>query len=109
LLCERNCKLLENSSYNWGFNTATGEYQDLVKAGVIDPAKVVRTALQDAASVASERHPAPPERVTVKVKQDRAVLQFLASHPEADARSETSIFRTRVAMLAITGAGPSRS
>jgi chaperonin GroEL len=46
-------KLLENSDYNWGFNAATGEYQDLVKAGVIDPAKVVRTALQDAASVAS--------------------------------------------------------
>jgi chaperonin GroEL len=46
-------KLLENSSYNWGFNAATGEYQDLVKAGVIDPAKVVRTALQDAASVAA--------------------------------------------------------
>jgi chaperonin GroEL len=46
-------KLLESSSYSWGFNAATGEYQDLVKAGVIDPAKVVRTALQDAASVAS--------------------------------------------------------
>jgi chaperonin GroEL len=46
-------KLLENDDYNWGFNAATGEYQDLVKAGVIDPAKVVRTALQDAASVAS--------------------------------------------------------
>jgi chaperonin GroEL len=46
-------KLLENDNYNWGFNAATGEYQDLVKAGVIDPAKVVRTALQDAASVAS--------------------------------------------------------
>ena len=46
-------KLLENSSYNWGFNAATGEYQDLAKAGVIDPAKVVRTALQDAASVAA--------------------------------------------------------
>jgi chaperonin GroEL len=46
-------KLLEKSDYNWGFNAATGEYQDLVKAGVIDPAKVVRTALQDAASVAS--------------------------------------------------------
>jgi chaperonin GroEL len=45
-------KLLENSKYNWGFNAATGEYQDLVGAGVIDPAKVVRTALQDAASVA---------------------------------------------------------
>jgi chaperonin GroEL len=46
-------KLLENAAYNWGFNAATGEYQDLVNAGVIDPAKVVRTALQDAASVAS--------------------------------------------------------
>jgi chaperonin GroEL len=46
-------RILEKSSYNWGFNAATGEYQDLVAAGVIDPAKVVRTALQDAASVAS--------------------------------------------------------
>jgi chaperonin GroEL len=46
-------KLLEKNTYNWGFNAATGEYQDLVGAGVIDPAKVVRTALQDAASVAS--------------------------------------------------------
>jgi chaperonin GroEL len=46
-------KLLENGNYNWGFNAATGEYQDMVRAGVIDPAKVVRTALQDAASVAS--------------------------------------------------------
>jgi chaperonin GroEL len=46
-------KLLENSSYNWGFNAATGEYEDLVRAGVVDPAKVVRTALQDAASIAA--------------------------------------------------------
>jgi chaperonin GroEL len=46
-------KLLEAEDYNWGFNAATGEYGDLVQAGVIDPAKVVRTALQDAASVAS--------------------------------------------------------
>jgi len=46
-------KLLESADYGWGFNAATGEYEDLVKAGVIDPAKVVRTALQDAASVAS--------------------------------------------------------
>ena len=46
-------KLLENGNYNWGFNAATGECEDLVKSGVIDPAKVVRTALQDAASVAS--------------------------------------------------------
>jgi chaperonin GroEL len=46
-------KLLEKSDYSWGYNAATGEYQDLVRAGIIDPAKVVRTALQDAASVAS--------------------------------------------------------
>ena len=45
-------RLLENSKYNWGFNAATGEYQDLVAAGVIDPAKVVRIALQAASSVA---------------------------------------------------------
>ena len=44
-------KLGEGSDYSWGFNAATGEYEDLVRAGVIDPAKVVRTALQDAASV----------------------------------------------------------
>jgi chaperonin GroEL len=46
-------KLMESRDYNWGYNAQTGEYQDLVKAGVIDPAKVVRTALQDAASVAA--------------------------------------------------------
>jgi chaperonin GroEL len=46
-------RLLEKGEYAWGYNAATGQYQDLVGAGVIDPAKVVRTALQDAASVAS--------------------------------------------------------
>ena len=46
-------KLLEKDDYGWGYNAATGEYQDLVGNGVIDPAKVVRTALQDAASVAA--------------------------------------------------------
>jgi chaperonin GroEL len=46
-------RLLEKNQYSWGFNAATGEYEDLVQQGVIDPAKVVRTALQDAASVAA--------------------------------------------------------
>ncbi len=45
-------KVMENASATFGFNAQTEEYVDLVKAGVIDPAKVVRTALQDAASVA---------------------------------------------------------
>jgi chaperonin GroEL len=45
-------KLLESKSSNWGFDAQSGEYTDLVKAGIIDPTKVVRCALQDAASVA---------------------------------------------------------
>ncbi len=40
------------SKGNFGYNVATGEYEDLVKAGVVDPTKVTRTALQNAASVA---------------------------------------------------------
>ncbi len=44
---------VKNSKGSFGFNAATGEYEDLLEAGVIDPVKVVRTALQDAASVAS--------------------------------------------------------
>ncbi|MBC8049596.1 MAG: chaperonin GroEL [Chitinophagales bacterium] len=45
-------KVMEQDGYTMGWNAQTGEYVDLVAAGVIDPAKVVRTALQDAASVA---------------------------------------------------------
>jgi chaperonin GroEL len=45
-------KLLEQKSDNYGYNAQTGDYEDLVKAGIIDPTKVVRHALQDAASVA---------------------------------------------------------
>jgi chaperonin GroEL len=46
-------KVLENSSTNWGYNALTNEYCDMVKDGVIDPTKVVRSALQNAASVAT--------------------------------------------------------
>jgi chaperonin GroEL len=45
-------KLLENTDPNWGFDAQAGEYADLVGRGIIDPVKVVRTALEDAASVA---------------------------------------------------------
>jgi chaperonin GroEL len=44
-------KLLDGKGGTWGYNAQTDTYEDLVKAGVIDPAKVVRCALQDAASV----------------------------------------------------------
>ena len=46
-------KVLENSEYTFGFDAQSGEYKNMVSAGIIDPTKVVRTALQDAASVAS--------------------------------------------------------
>ncbi len=65
-------KLLDRNDPNYGFDAQTGEYVDMVKAGIIDPTKVVRLALQDAASVAGllvtteamvaekpERKPAP--------------------------------------------------
>jgi chaperonin GroEL len=66
-------KVRSNSSANFGFNAATLEYEDLVKAGVIDPTKVTRSALQNASSIAAlmltteamvaeipEKKPAPP-------------------------------------------------
>jgi chaperonin GroEL len=65
-------KVRENKDPHFGYNAATGKYEDLVAAGVIDPTKVTRTALQNAASIASlmltteamiseipERNPAP--------------------------------------------------
>jgi chaperonin GroEL len=45
-------KLIESTDYNFGFDAQSGEYVDMVKAGIIDPTKVVRTAIQDAASIA---------------------------------------------------------
>lgn len=45
-------KMLESTDTNWGLNAQTGEYVDLVKAGIIDPTKITRCALQDAASIA---------------------------------------------------------
>ena len=46
-------KIRDHKEPNFGFNAATEQYEDLVKAGVIDPTKVTRTALQNAASIAS--------------------------------------------------------
>ncbi|MCG8469190.1 MAG: chaperonin GroEL, partial [Gemmatimonadetes bacterium] len=45
-------KVRESNDSNHGYNAATDDYEDLVKAGVIDPTKVTRTALQNAASIA---------------------------------------------------------
>src|SRR5689334_24241517 len=45
-------RVLDRDDYNWGLDAQSGEFKDLVAAGIIDPMKVVRTALQNAASVA---------------------------------------------------------
>jgi len=45
-------KIFENKGTNYGYNAQSGEYGDLISLGIVDPVKVVRTALQDAASVA---------------------------------------------------------
>jgi chaperonin GroEL len=45
-------KVLDKDEYNWGYDAQLGEFKDMVKAGIIDPTKVVRIALEDAASVA---------------------------------------------------------
>ncbi len=45
-------KILDNKSQTYGYNAQTGEYGDMIQLGIVDPTKVVRTALQDAASVA---------------------------------------------------------
>ena len=44
-------KLLESKDYNYGYNAQSGEFTDMLKSGIVDPTEVVRTALQDAASV----------------------------------------------------------
>ena len=46
-------KIRDSKDPNFGYNAQTGEFEDLVKAGVIDPTKVARTALQNAGSIAS--------------------------------------------------------
>ena len=45
-------KVLENKSQSFGFDAQTEQYVDMLNAGIVDPAKVVRVALQDAASIA---------------------------------------------------------
>jgi chaperonin GroEL len=47
------CEKVSEQKGNMGYNAATGEYEDLVKTGIIDPAKVTRSALQNAASVST--------------------------------------------------------
>ena len=62
-------KVKESKDKNFGYNAATDTYEDLVKAGVIDPTKVTRTALQNAASIAGLL--LTTECVVVERKEDK--------------------------------------
>src|SRR5690606_15479208 len=62
-------KVRESTAGGFGYNAATDSYEDLVKAGVIDPTKVTRTALQNAASIASLL--LTTECVVVEKKEDK--------------------------------------
>ncbi len=52
MVLEKVIELGKEKGKTWGFNAATGEYVDMMEAGIIDPTKVVRTAIENAASVA---------------------------------------------------------
>jgi chaperonin GroEL len=62
-------KVKESKEKNFGYNAGTDTYEDLVKAGVIDPTKVTRTALQNAASIAGLL--LTTECVVVEKKEDK--------------------------------------
>ena len=77
-------KLLESKDYAWGYDAQSGEYRDMVKAGIIDPTKVVRTAIQDAASVAGlliTTEPLVAEHCTIDdlMKADLRVARVVAA------------------------------
>jgi len=62
-------RVKESKDRNFGYNAATDSYEDLVKSGVIDPTKVTRTALQNAASIAGLL--LTTECVVVEKKEDK--------------------------------------
>jgi hypothetical protein len=71
-------KILDSSYYAFGYNTQTGNYGDLVKRGVIDPPKVVRTALQDAAPLRDYLSPPRLWSLRSRSQKPRRCLMALA-------------------------------
>ena len=63
-------KVRDSKDENFGFNAETGEYGDMVKMGVIDPAKVTRLALQNAASIAGLM--LTTEALIAEIKEEKA-------------------------------------
>ena len=74
-------KVLDRDEYNWGFDAQTGEFKDMVKAGIIDPTKVVRSALQHAASIGSLMI---TTEAMVAERQEKSTAHNGASNPMDD-------------------------
>jgi chaperonin GroEL len=75
-------KVRENANPNFGFNASTDTYEDLVAAGVIDPTKVTRTALQNAASIASLM--LTTEALVAEIPEKKPAPAGPGGHPEMD-------------------------
>ncbi len=76
-------KVRSNNDTNFGFNAATSEYEDLVKAGVIDPAKVTRSALQNASSIAALM--LTTEAMVCEIPEKKSAAPMQGGHgPEMD-------------------------
>jgi chaperonin GroEL len=75
-------KVRDNDNPNYGFNAASETYEDLVKAGVIDPTKVTRTALQNAASIASLM--LTTEAMIAEIPEKKAAAPAPGHGPEMD-------------------------
>ena len=93
-------KVMESDDPSFGFNAQTEEYGDMFKFGVIDPAKVVRTALQDAASVAGLLI---TTEAMIADKPDKISLDIVAGLPCGEIFPESHIGMGRVQLSFRTG------
>lgn len=82
VVLEKVIQLGKEKGKNWGFDAGAGEYKDMVEAGIIDPTKVVRTAIQNAASVAGTMLTA--EALIAEIPEDKKEKAPTPEMPELD-------------------------
>ncbi|MCS7306934.1 MAG: chaperonin GroEL [Aquificaceae bacterium] len=82
VVLEKVLQLGAEKGKNWGFDAAAGEYKDMVEAGIIDPTKVVRTAIQNAASVAGTMLTA--EALVAEIPEEKKEKAPTPDMPELD-------------------------
>ncbi|MFN4320197.1 MAG: chaperonin GroEL [Aquificaceae bacterium] len=82
VVLEKVIQLGKEKGRSWGFDAATGEYKDMIEAGIIDPTKVVRTAIQNAASVAGTMLTA--EALVAEIPEEKKEKAPSPEMPELD-------------------------